>query len=358
MSEEQSTALKTKPAGYLQSASEEWGAVKARVLRDTIAKDLSAPEFSLFVEVCRAKKLDPFSGQIYAVKRWDNQAGAYRVTFQTGIDGFRSLAQRTGEYRGQEGPYWCGADGEWHDVWLHSTPPAAAKVLVFRKGFEKPVAGIAKFDEYAQTKKGGGLVHMWQKLSSHMVAKCAEAIALRRAFPDELSGLYTVDEMAQATNEEYLNEVNKALDDANKSTAPLDEEEPVDVEYQVVNRGAAKANGAGATRVLLQYVEALDSCETNEDVDEVVAAWEDRLDKLPRGKEYIDAYTQHSRARVDPELVDDSDPQLVQALEAMRDATKAVAQQKAEAEAASKNEDTAFPPPAEEEKQEVSEDED
>jgi phage recombination protein Bet len=174
---------------------------QVQLLKDTVCRGATDDELRLFLEVCRSKRLDPFGKQIHAVKRWDSGLRREVMSFQIGIDGFRALAERSGRYVGQDAPVWCGLDGEWHDVWLAQQPPVAAKMSVHKEGFVKPVTRIALFREYVQTTKDGGPNSMWTKMPANQLAKCAEALAFRAAFPEELSGLYTPDEMGQSEND-------------------------------------------------------------------------------------------------------------------------------------------------------------
>lgn len=176
------------------------------LLKDAIAKDATDAELQMFMYVCERKKLDPFAKQIYPVKRWDAALNRFTTAYQTGIDGFRVTAKRSGKYRGQVGPFWCGEDGVWKDVWLGKVPPSAAKVGVKHADFDETIWGVATWDSYVQTTKDGKPNSMWTKMCDNQLAKCAESLALRKAFPEDLSGLHSEDEMGQADNQDGANE--------------------------------------------------------------------------------------------------------------------------------------------------------
>ena len=161
--------------------------------------DLTVGEMQLFAMVCSHTGLDPFTRQIYAIKRGG------KVTHQTGIDGYRSSAERTGQYRGTEPPIFepcaCGAPD--------SPPehPRKASVTVNRAypdGIRGQV-GEALWHELKpkHTKREYGYDDdMWWQMPYNQLAKCAEANGLRKAFPRVLGGVYIADEMQQADQRE------------------------------------------------------------------------------------------------------------------------------------------------------------
>lgn len=195
-----------------------WSPERVSLIQRTIAPTVTKDEFDMFIERCKQTGLDPIARQIYAISRYDKQVGGNKMTIQVSIDGMRLLAERSGKYAGQVGPLWCDEDMQWKEVWLSSKPPLAAKVGVIRSDFNEPLFAVAKYSSYVQTGKDNQVYGLWAKMPDLMLAKCAESLALRRAFPAETSGFYTREEMGQAENEVIV--------EAEVSEGPRLEEKP------------------------------------------------------------------------------------------------------------------------------------
>lgn len=158
-------------------------------VRNVLAPDLNDQELQLFALVAQRSGLDPFAKQIYAIKRKG------RVTFQTGIDGLRSTAERTTEYEGSSEPVY--EPQEWESRQGKDRHPERATVIVyrFRNGRRIEQSATARWDSYWPGAEQG---FQWAKMPDVMLAKCAEAAALRKAFPYVLADLYVSEEMDQA----------------------------------------------------------------------------------------------------------------------------------------------------------------
>ena len=163
-----------------------WSEKQIAALKQIGLSNANPADLAVFFHQAQKTGLDPFARQIYMIERGG------RFTIQSSIDGLRIVALRSGNYGGQTPTEWCGEDGVWKDVWLDKNPPVAARAGVYYKDTPNPTYSVAKWDSYAQNSP------IWRKMPDLMLAKCAESLALRKAFPNDLSGIYTDEEMAQA----------------------------------------------------------------------------------------------------------------------------------------------------------------
>ena len=141
---------------------------------------LNDQQLNVFLEAAKRYNLNPIANQIYPQVR----QGKLNIT--TGIDGYRLVADRTGKYAGNDDP-----------VYDNEESPKVATVTVYKivSGNRCAFTASARWDQYFPGEKQG---FMWKKMPHLMLGKCAEALALRKAFPAELSGIYTAEEMEQA----------------------------------------------------------------------------------------------------------------------------------------------------------------
>ncbi len=163
-----------------------WTKSQFQVVQETYFKNMELSHIKVFGHVCKHTNLDPFLKQIYPVMRQG------KLTIQTAIDGYRAIAERTGRYAPGREPSFVYKNNE-----VFSSTAYVKKMTL--DGTWHEVAATAYFSEY-----NPGVGPFWKKMPHAMLAKCAEALALRKSFPEQLSGVYTKEEMDQADKEEFL----------------------------------------------------------------------------------------------------------------------------------------------------------
>ena len=178
----------------LQKIENKFNQEQLDLIKRTVAKGTTNDEFAIFIHHCQRTGLDPFARQIHAIKRWDSTENRNVMSIQTGIDGYRLIAERSGKYApGKDNIYKYDDDGK-----LVSATAFIMK-KIGKEWFE--ISATAYYDEYVQFKKDGTPNIFWKTKPHIMLGKCAEALALRRAFPADLSGIYTHEEMMQVDSE-------------------------------------------------------------------------------------------------------------------------------------------------------------
>lgn len=211
---------------------------QTELIKNTIAKGASDDELKMFLYVCQRTGLDPFTKQIHLVPRWDGKLGREVRTPITGIDGYRSIAERTGAYAGNDDP-----------IFDDEAKPTKATVTIYKivQGVRSPFTATARWDQYVATYKPKGEskavpTPLWQKMPHLMLGKCAEALALRKAFPAVMSGLYVAEEMHQATGPTALGKPEARPYDTAKGMIEKQTDEEVLKEYKKKILGSDKYN--------------------------------------------------------------------------------------------------------------------
>jgi phage recombination protein Bet len=196
----QAIELHSPAALAIRPGQQMWTDKQVAALAVLGIKGATKADLAVFMHYCQKTGLDPFSRQIYGIMRRVKENGQWtdKFTIQIGIDGFRVIRDRVAERLGvtveYEDTIWYDADGGSHKVWLWDEPPAGCNVTVTKDGRRFP--GVIRFSSYAQrAKDSGDLTGQWKTQPDHMIEKCAEAFALRRAFPNDLAGVYLEDEM-------------------------------------------------------------------------------------------------------------------------------------------------------------------
>lgn len=163
------------------------------VLKRTIAKGCSDDEFALFLQVCQRTQLDPFAKQICPVARWDKKEGRNVMQIQVQIDGFRVLAQRTGQYGGSDRPLFDEGLTLYQHIQAKRGKPQTCAITVYRLVGGQRCAFTAEitWDDFYPGQKQG---FMWDSKPYQMMSKAVESQALRKAFQLELANLQTPEE--------------------------------------------------------------------------------------------------------------------------------------------------------------------
>lgn len=176
------------------------------LLKRTVAKGATDDELRLFIQVCKGANLNPFLKQVHLVKRWDSKSGQEVGAIQVGIDGFRAVAESSGQYAGNDDPTFESEK----EIELHATEKSAARkikvpnkatAVVYKllEGQRYAFSATARWEEYYPGPKMG---FQWHQRPFLMLGKCAEALALRKAFPKLLSGMYAAEEMEKGKDTE------------------------------------------------------------------------------------------------------------------------------------------------------------
>lgn len=168
-------------------SADEWNDRRVAFIKSNYCNNAPDPEADAFITICKRRGLAPEEKQIYLIPR------AGKWTVQTSIDGYRLIAERSGLYAGSDDPVYEESEDKLPNGKRH---PNKATVTVWKvvNGVRCPFTSSAYWDEYNSGQ------NLWLTHPYVMLAKCAESQALRKAFPADLSGIYTVEEMDQASS--------------------------------------------------------------------------------------------------------------------------------------------------------------
>jgi len=196
---------------------------ESAAMRAEYGKGATDTQWELFLSECKARNLRPgvhLVFQLRNAKEYDPTVGAStfvkKAYWITTISALRLIAQRTGEYLGQAEEEYLYLDSAGLPSVVSNVPlpdpadksvarePWVVRTKVYRKGFQEPMVGVARFEAYAGTQKVGDkirLTDMWSKRGAEQLSKCSEALALRKAFPEEMGSLYIAEELKNETEE-------------------------------------------------------------------------------------------------------------------------------------------------------------
>lgn len=212
----------------MTTAIQKRGGSELALTRRTVAKDCNEAEFDQFIHICKAVQLDPLRRQIYAFVFGKDKAADRRLVVVTGIDGYRAISDRSDNYRPDD----KAPRFKYDETLKCATNPlgiVSAEVTLYKysHGGWHPVVGEVYWDEYVPTKypndafeyidtgetwadgnpkrkkipkKNAELIidptkSAWIKSPRNQIAKCAEAQAHRKGWPNDFSGLFVQEEI-------------------------------------------------------------------------------------------------------------------------------------------------------------------
>lgn len=180
----------TKKSSVALAVAEESGYSRNEIelVKTTVAKGTTDDQLALFLCTAKRMGLDPMAKQIHAVVRKTKDGP--QMTIQVSIDGYRAIADRTGRLAGID-------DAVYDDETKDHPNKATVTIHKIVGNMVVNYTSTARWSEYVQVNYEGKIGPMWKKMPFLMLAKCAEALALRKAFPADLSGVYTFEEMSQ-----------------------------------------------------------------------------------------------------------------------------------------------------------------
>lgn len=260
--------VRAEPAAV--PALKQWSDEQIEMATRSFAKDCTHEELAVFAEIAQRKGLDPWLGQIVAIKRGKQDA---KMIVQETVEGLRAIAERSGLYGGYDGPWWCGPDRVWLDYWDEQdkdgqVPPRAARYLVFRKDWgDRPAPGVATWASNVQmywdknTRKAV-IVDIWKNRPDEMLAKCAETRALRRAFSKEFAvadisvrdltdaQIVTLEAKRVGLDDDARHElIAEVTGGRTASSTDLTDDETIEVRQEIARRAAEEEEPADAELV-------------------------------------------------------------------------------------------------------------
>lgn len=194
---------------------------------------ITLPEFKMFTELCKVRKLNPFLKEVYCIKY-----GNAPAQIVVGKDAVLKRAVLNPNFDGMESGIIVFDTNKCEIIERKGTFHLKEEIIVggwakvYRKDWTHPTYCSVSFDEVAQHKSGGGLNSQWATKGGTMVEKVAKVRALRETFVEDLGGMYEADEMPLPVTEQAYPEPEIITQDEPEIVSqPEPADEPIDVSF-------------------------------------------------------------------------------------------------------------------------------